>query len=271
MDGNFAAEHQKMKNPEDDVWLSDGDAFFVGRHRYGEHLQTAVEIFEVCATYHCENMYAYMDNSDQHAMIIRPSMLPGTATLLMLPELGLQHVRAMGALCHIPWSIFPKAKSKLFPPVYPPTLIVIRQAYMDYSYASSVEQVVHPDVGEVLLFYDVICQWSIKLALRVERSSILQALLSHVPNLRLVKGIGLFHVHGHKQSCLPRFSPDFIHGAGSVDGEVIETLWAIMNDTTRATRGMTSAHRQEVIDDNMAYSNWVKLVRMGAYWSLYSN
>lgn len=47
MDGNFAAEHQRMKNPEDDVWLADGDGFFVGRTRFDEHVRTAVERVQV--------------------------------------------------------------------------------------------------------------------------------------------------------------------------------------------------------------------------------
>ncbi|KAI0336925.1 hypothetical protein BDW22DRAFT_1340836, partial [Trametopsis cervina] len=230
MDGNFAAEHQKMKNPEDDVWLSDGDGYFVGRREYSEHLKTAVELFERST---CNNHKAVN--------------APGNRNTLEATGIGATACARHG--CFVPHSVVNFGKGE-------------KQAYMDYSYANSIHQLVHPDVGEVLYFYDVICQWFVKLRLRVQRSKILRGLLHHVPDLRLVKGIGLFHVHGHKQSCLPRFSPDFIRGAGSIDGEVIETLWAILNDTSRATRGMTAAHRQEVIDDHMRYSNWIKLVQM---------
>ena len=78
-----------------------------------------------------------------------------------------------------------------------------------------------------------------------------------------MRGIGLFHVHGHQAACYPRYSPDFMQGVGQVDGEVVETLWALMNDVSRCCRGMTAPHRQEVLDDHMADSNWQKLVRMG--------
>lgn len=47
MDGNFAAEHQRMKNPEDDLWLADGEGYFVGRKDYKEHLSAALETYEV--------------------------------------------------------------------------------------------------------------------------------------------------------------------------------------------------------------------------------
>lgn len=49
MDGNFAAEHQRMKYPEEDVWMSDGNGYFVGRKDYQEHLKTGKETNEVCA------------------------------------------------------------------------------------------------------------------------------------------------------------------------------------------------------------------------------
>jgi hypothetical protein len=43
MDGNFQAEHMKMRNPENDVPLSDGTGFMVSRKPYELHLKSAVE------------------------------------------------------------------------------------------------------------------------------------------------------------------------------------------------------------------------------------
>lgn len=82
--------------------------------------------------------------------------------------------------------------------------------------------------------------------------------------LQIVKGIGLFHVHGHQVMCFARYSPNFITGAGQTDGEIIETLWAALNMIAGSTRTMTAAHRKEVIDDHMNDSNWKKLTRMGS-------
>lgn len=47
-DGNFSAEQLKMKHPEDDVHLTNGDGFMVAEGRYKEHLKVAKEIKEVC-------------------------------------------------------------------------------------------------------------------------------------------------------------------------------------------------------------------------------
>jgi hypothetical protein len=43
MDGNFQAEHMKMRNPENDVPLSDGTGFMVSQIPYELHLKSAVE------------------------------------------------------------------------------------------------------------------------------------------------------------------------------------------------------------------------------------
>ena len=85
-----------------------------------------------------------------------------------------------------------------------------------------------------------------------------------IPNgLELRLGIGLFHIHGHKDSCLARYLPSFIEGGRQIDGEMIETLWALLNEIFRSTRGMSTLHRREVIDDHMNNSNWKKLIDLG--------
>ena len=112
-----------------------------------------------------------------------------------------------------------------------------------------------------LLMYDIMCQYRVNFRRRIRKSPEL-ALPS---SLILRTGIGLFHIHGHQDSCLPRYSPSFIPGAKQVDGEIIETLWAPLNNISRSSRGMSLAHRQEVIDAHMNHSNWKKMVRIGMH------
>ena len=81
--------------------------------------------------------------------------------------------------------------------------------------------------------------------------------------LELRLGIGLFHIHGHQDTCLARYSPSFIEGGRQIDGETIETLWAPLNEISRSTRGMLTSHCREVIDDHMNDSNWKKLIDLG--------
>ncbi|KAI5987586.1 hypothetical protein EDC04DRAFT_2518722, partial [Pisolithus marmoratus] len=116
---------------------------------------------------------------------------------------------------------------------------------------------------KALVIYDVGCQWSINFRSRVKNSPSLLP-----PALEIVPAVGKFHLAAHKLSCFPRYSLNFIKGAGHLDREILETLWAPFNKISPTARSMTQAHRQEVYDDHMRDSNWKKLVGMGKFFFL---
>ncbi|KAI6140385.1 hypothetical protein EDD17DRAFT_1770182 [Pisolithus thermaeus] len=118
-------------------------------------------------------------------------------------------------------------------------------------------------ITKALVIYDVGCQWSVNFWSRVKNSPSL--LLS--PALEIVPAVGKFHLAAHKLSCFPRYSLNFVKGAGHLDGEILETLWAPFNKISPTARSMTQAHRQEVYDDHMRDSNWKKLVGLGEGFS----
>jgi Kyakuja-Dileera-Zisupton transposase len=141
---------------------------------------------------------------------------------------------------------------------------------MDYSICKALSYNME-DIPVALVMYDIMCQYRVNFKDRIRKSPE----LSLPSSLELRTGIGLFHIHGHQDSCLPRYSPSFIPGAKQVDGEIIETLWAPLNNISRSLRGMSLAHRQEVLDAHMNHSNWKKLVRIGMYhlgaWNSYGS
>ncbi|KAG1841757.1 hypothetical protein F4604DRAFT_1585455 [Suillus subluteus] len=87
--------------------------------------------------------------------------------------------------------------------------------------------------------------------------------LSFPQSIKILPAIGKFHLSTHKLPCFARFSLNFITGAGHVDGEILETLWAPFNKISPTVRSMTLSHRKEVLDDHMRDSNWRKLVGIG--------
>jgi hypothetical protein len=129
---------------------------------------------------------------------------------------------------------------------------------MDYSLCKALSYNME-DIPVALVMYDIMCQYRVNFQERVWRGSE----LSLSDGLELQMGIGLFHIHGHQDACLPRYSPSYIPGAKQVDGEIIETLWAPLNNISRSLQGMSLNHRQEVLDAHMNHSNWKKLVRIG--------
>ncbi|KAI6043819.1 hypothetical protein EDC04DRAFT_2890512 [Pisolithus marmoratus] len=93
-------------------------------------------------------------------------------------------------------------------------------------------------IKKALVIYDVGCQWSVNFRSRVKNS----------PSLLLPPALEITPVL------------NFVKGAGHLDGEILETLWAPFNKISPTARSMTQAHRQEVYDDHMRDSNWKKLV-----------
>lgn len=131
---------------------------------------------------------------------------------------------------------------------------------MDYSLSAALAYNL-PKPPRVLLMYDIMCQYGVNLRRRFEQS----IHLAMPPGIAIDKGIGLFHIHGHQDSCYPRYAPNFIPGSAQVDGEILETLWAPLIHIAGSTRAMTKAHRREILDDHMNDSNWKKMVRTGEF------
>ncbi|RDX50607.1 hypothetical protein OH76DRAFT_1348598, partial [Lentinus brumalis] len=225
MDGNFTAQHRHMKNPADDVRLADGHTFVVGEERYKEHLKLKQE-------------WPTENTCHDHRAVLNTAV-----------SRGKYEATGIGAAACSRHGFFQPHSTVDFQ-------LGERQINMDY--------IIHwifaflSGLTQVLLIYDIMCQYIKRLQERFEKSQY----LSMPAGLNILGGIGQFHVHGHIPRCFPRFSLNFIRYAGIQDGEIIETLWNKINGIAGSTRGMSSAHRHELIDDRMNDSNWMKLTHI---------
>jgi hypothetical protein len=95
------------------------------------------------------------------------------------------------------------------------------------------------DIREIHHIYDINCQYCRWLLRHILESRHLY-ILAHI---QLLHAIGQFHVHGHKDECLYRWATNYVPGAGVIDGEVMETLWAVLNSVAASTRTASLAHR----------------------------
>ncbi|KAH8987551.1 hypothetical protein EDB86DRAFT_2832248 [Lactarius hatsudake] len=227
MDGNFSAEHMRHRSGERDVALSAGMAFMANPELYKAHLQSGTEIVQPSTC----NTYKAIEQANSSRAHLDVTGIGATAC------------------CHgffVPTSVVDFQKGE-------------RQINMDYSICKALSYNME-DMPVALVMYDIMCQYRVHFEERIKSSPELS--LPSSESLELRMGIGLFHIHGHQDSCLPRFSPSYIPGAKQVDGEIIETLWAPLNNISRSTRGMSLVHRQEVLDTHMNHSNWKKLVRI---------
>ncbi|KIO09322.1 hypothetical protein M404DRAFT_84997, partial [Pisolithus tinctorius Marx 270] len=226
MDGNFKAEHMHDRRPADQVWLMDGHGFMVTDPDYQTYLKATPHITEKSA---CNNHKAINQANAQR---------------------GRLHSTGIGAMacaqhgCFYPHSVVDFQKGE-------------RQLNMDYSLANALRYNM-TGINRVLCFYDINCSYMKNLCTWVRNS----AFIDIPDSMQIMPGIGMWHVHGHKQECYARYAPLFMQGAGWVDGEIIETLWSLLNIASTSARGMSSPHRQELLDFQISDCNFMKMIRM---------
>jgi len=131
-----------------------------------------------------------------------------------------------------------------------------QQKCIDYSLSEASKTTNCLGIRKLLEIYDIMCQYFKHMAKRFEEGHPYISL----PLIEFEKAIGMFHVHGHQDTCFFRFATGFMKGAGMVDGEILETLWSTLNSISPSMRTASLAHRSEVLDDHMNDSNWKKIV-----------
>jgi hypothetical protein len=129
-----------------------------------------------------------------------------------------------------------------------------QQKNIDFAFLQALKITrVDPQQG-VMLIYDIVCQYIIYLRERIG---------AHLPpGLTIDQAIGLLHVHGHKDECFFRYAPSFIPGSGIVAGEILESLWAVLNSISPTVRTATLPHWAEMLDDHATDSNHKKMLSM---------
>ncbi|KAK7678294.1 hypothetical protein QCA50_018642 [Cerrena zonata] len=226
-DGNFKQDHLRMKYDSDDVPLSDGHGYMVTRAPFEEYLASTSD--PVTLEPSCHEHRAVTQQNQSHAH---------------LDVTGIGAIACGRHGCFYPHSVVNFRKGE-------------GQRYMDYAFIQAILYIRQSLL--VFLLYDIMCQFWV---------NFLKRLLGMPDELRLPdgvefkRGIGLFHVHGHVKECFARYAPTFIQGAGMLDGEIIETLWNLLNYTASSARAMSWFHRQEYLDTHMGDSNWKKLIGM---------
>ena len=109
---------------------------------------------------------------------------------------------------------------------------------MDYSIC----QALRPFEGhnQVLIIYDICCQWLIHFHECVSESDFLEI----SDSLKITGAVGMWHLAAHIASCFPKWTLNFIQGAAQVDGEIMETLWSRLDEIAGLAQAMSVANHQ---------------------------
>ncbi|KAI6142207.1 hypothetical protein BKA82DRAFT_167039, partial [Pisolithus tinctorius] len=188
MDGNFKAEHMHDRHPADQVWLMDSCRYMVTDLEYWAYLKDTPHIAEKSA---CNNHKAISQANAQWGR---------------LHSMGIGAIACARHGCFYPHSVVDFQKGK-------------RQLNMDYSLANALSYNM-AGLNHVLCFYDINCSYMTNLRMQVGNSTFID-----IPNsMQIMPGIGIWHVHSHKQECYACHAPLFMQGAGWVDGPRIEKI-----------------------------------------------
>jgi hypothetical protein len=139
-----------------------------------------------------------------------------------------------------------------------PLIPSYRYCNMDYIWLSTLK---HSTNKKILSIYDIMCQWRINLFARTAKAPDFIRRPLDPADLRVA--IPKFHLLAHGDPCQVRYSLNFMHGVGRVDGEGVERCWSVLNGISRSTRQMGPGSRKDTIEDHCGHSNWRKIVNKG--------
>ena len=111
---------------------------------------------------------------------------------------------------------------------------------------------------ELLIIYDVCCQWSKRFRDRLAANDTIS--LPDSIGDSITYAVGKFHLAAHIKECYVLYTLNYILGAGQLDGELMETVWSPMKEIVRSTRSMSPAHRMEALNYLFFNHNWKKLI-----------
>lgn len=80
-------------------------------------------------------------------------------------------------------------------------------------------------ISRIQFFYDIWCQYGAHLRDRFARNTD----LSWPAFTEVIGAVGVWHIFGHIHECMGRFSSLYARHTGIADGEILETLWAMLN------------------------------------------
>ncbi|KAG6877691.1 hypothetical protein C0992_009434 [Termitomyces sp. T32_za158] len=132
-----------------------------------------------------------------------------------------------------------------------------RYVNMDYFVFSSIRQ---NTPKNVVVSYDIICQWAKHLVSRAETYATANEYHSHSWTFLVPK----FHLPAHCPECQVNFSFNFTRHVGRTDGEAPERGWAAINAISTSTKEMGPGSRRDTLDDHFSDYNWRKIVTLAS-------
>jgi hypothetical protein len=131
---------------------------------------------------------------------------------------------------------------------------------MDYFFYRSLA---NTKIKDLMVSYDIACQWSLNLSTRLERIDPTFPLVNNMDDMRVRYMVPKFHLPAHVSRCRTRYSFNYSKNVGRTDGEAPERGWAEINPLASSTKEMGPGFRRDTLDSHFGDYNWRKIIDLG--------
>jgi Kyakuja-Dileera-Zisupton transposase len=114
-------------------------------------------------------------------------------------------------------------------------------------------------VPQIIVSYDIACQWGIHFHHRVKEGP-MPGHLHPPPSLQMTTLVPKFHLEAHTTKCHARYSFNYAIGVGRTDGEGVERNWSLLNGIASSVSMMGPGACWDTLDDFCNFANWCKTV-----------
>ncbi|KAJ7055666.1 hypothetical protein C8F01DRAFT_993960 [Mycena amicta] len=230
MDANFRMKNRIRKNERHDPSFGPGWSYFVNVEPYKNHLRNYTTEEDVSS---CIAFAALTQKDTRVTTGLRVSGVGGC----VCARHGIVRAEGLGDL----------QKGE-------------RYANMDYILLSALR---HANVQDLLLSYDIACQWKKHLPERAKKTAEDNHLPTTLDDFCVAYGLPVWHAVAHEPNCQVENSLSYLEGVGRTDGEGIERTWATLNPVSFATKEMGEGNRHDTIDNKIDHLNFEKNIRQG--------
>ena len=137
--------------------------------------------------------------------------------------------------------------------------LVFRQINIDYAVVSTLADDVKAGITDVVLTYDIGCQWGKNFSRRLSGYSSAPSLnIESLESLRFA--VPKFHIIGHGSSCQATFNLAYMDHVGMTHGEGVETIWSHSTSLAIWSRENGPGARHLILDDHWNGWNWRKYI-----------
>ena len=145
---------------------------------------------------------------------------------------------------------------------------MFRYINVDYAVASTLADDIDAGIKDVVVTYDIGCQWGKHALRRLSDSPSMPSIdIGSLNSFHVA--VPKFHIIGHGASCQATYNLAYMDGVGMTHGESVETIWSHSTSLATWSRENGPAARHLILNDHWAGWNWRKLVGLRRFLVLH--